>query len=648
MIGQQIGNYRLVKLLGAGGMGMVYEAVHDGIGGRAAIKVLRPEIASHKDATQRFFSEARAANLVAHPAIVHIFDCGYTAAGTAYLTMEYLEGETLKQRLDRLRILTVSEAIRIVRQVASGLHAAHQRSVIHRDLKPDNLMIVPDSELPGGERVKILDFGVAKISEGLGDQTRTGMVMGTPAYMAPEQCREAKLATDRSDVYSLGVILYQTLAGQPPFVGEYAGDVMAMQMMKEPPPLSQFCPLLQRPVVEFVHRLLEKKPALRPGMEEVIRELQRLYDLIVGSQTQGLRLDQLASSPVLAQSAVRPAIRQQTEALTAEEIRRFAQSANQPVDSSRNPVVRSGPEPVAERPTTPLSMVHLVRSTAAPLEPEGEPTALSISPALAQVARAKAVVTPLSPSQKTPNLDASAKPDGRFGRASTSSTVTLAAGQHQSRFPTRVLVPGIVAFVALSGLALFVSVRTTSVGSIKPTETRGTPAPPVSAKLDTPKESPIPHQEQPSAASLATDQDPPEATESKQPAERTLMRDESWRRAYRAYSAGQWVDAIKFGSQCSGTGESKFKCPWIVAMASCQLIRSEDDHNGKIDRAKLLADALTALRAQEKSELIADVDKACEKPFPAVPAPEKAPQPESTPQKFIIPSEIRDPFQGLR
>ena len=142
MIGQQIGNYRLVKLLGSGGMGMVYEAIHDGIGGRAAIKVLRPEIALHKEATQRFFSEARAANLISHPGIVHIFDCGYAASGTAYLAMEFLEGESLRQRLERLRTLTVSEAIRIARQVASALHAAHQSGVIHRDLKPDKITSV--------------------------------------------------------------------------------------------------------------------------------------------------------------------------------------------------------------------------------------------------------------------------------------------------------------------------------------------------------------------------------------------------------------------------------------------------------------------------------------------------------------------------
>lgn len=179
MLGQKIGNYRLIRLLGTGGMGMVYESVHEGIGGRAAIKVLRPEIASNEDTTQRFFSEARAANLIAHPGIVHIFDCGYTSSGIAYLTMEFLEGETLRQRLDRQRVLNVSDALRLLRQVALALQSAHARSVIHRDLKPDNLMLIRDAELVGGERVKILDFGIAKISEGLAEQTRTGMLMGT-------------------------------------------------------------------------------------------------------------------------------------------------------------------------------------------------------------------------------------------------------------------------------------------------------------------------------------------------------------------------------------------------------------------------------------------------------------------------------------
>ena len=608
MLGQRIGNYRIVKLLGAGGMGMVYEAVHDGIGGRAAIKVLRAEIASHKDATQRFFSEARAANLVAHPGIVHIFDCGYTASGTAYLTMEFLEGETLKQRLDRLHVLTVSEAFRIVRQVAAALHAAHQRSVIHRDLKPDNLMLVRDAELPGGERVKILDFGVAKISEGLGDQTRTGMVMGTPAYMAPEQCREAKLATDRSDVYSLGVILYQVLAGQPPFVGEYAGDVMAMQMMQEPPPLSQFCPRLQRQVVSFVHRLLEKKPALRPGMEEILRELSRLHDLVVGSLTQVPR-----------------------------------------------------PEPPESAAHNAVPILQLALPSTSTIDLAGEPTALSISPTANSPQRS--VAPSISPSQKTPNVAAD---HGRVDRSGVPAglpaahTVTLAAGQHQRRRTSRVLLPGVVALVCVAGTALYVTLRASSLVTAdakrEPTATNPTlptralgasvPSGPTSvakrAELRPLSPDPSePTESNPSAKKSA------EPTESNPIAEKLPLRDDTWKRAYRAYVAGQWGDAIKLAGQCSSVGDSRFKCPWIVAMATCQLIKAGDDHYGKLDPAKLLAEALTSLRSQDKADLIAEVDKACEKAGPSASSERQQP-PASPPPRPAIPSEIRDPFQGLR
>jgi serine/threonine-protein kinase len=160
-IGQKIGNHRLVRVLGRGGMGMVFEAVHDGVLGRAAIKILRPDVTSRADVTTRFFNEARAANSVNHPGIVRIFDCGFTEAGVAYLSMEFLEGESLRTRLAREHQLPVKTALRIARQIASALFAAHRVNIIHRDLKPDNVMLVPDPDVPGGERVKILDFGIA-------------------------------------------------------------------------------------------------------------------------------------------------------------------------------------------------------------------------------------------------------------------------------------------------------------------------------------------------------------------------------------------------------------------------------------------------------------------------------------------------------
>jgi len=289
MIGEYIGNYRLTRLLGEGGMGMVYQAVHDGVGGQAAIKILRPEVAQKKDATTRLFNEARAANSIPHPGIVRIFDCGYTSQGVAYLAMEYLAGESLRSRIDRERSLSVADALRIARQIASVLQAAHSRQVVHRDLKPDNIMLVPDPELPGGERVKLLDFGVAKLAETLNAEpmlTRSDMLMGTPTYMAPEQCRGAKHVTDRSDVYSLGVILYQMLAGKPPFTGDTVGELIAMHLADSEPALTEIAPHVDPEICALVHLMLRKKPAERPSVETVALELKRLLILI--SQAEGM------------------------------------------------------------------------------------------------------------------------------------------------------------------------------------------------------------------------------------------------------------------------------------------------------------------------------------------------------------------------
>ncbi|MBL9006103.1 MAG: protein kinase [Myxococcales bacterium] len=369
MIGEFIGNYRLVRLLGEGGMGMVYEAIHEGVGGRAAIKVLRPEIASQKEITARFFNEARAANSISHPGIIHIFDSGYTTNGIAYLTMEFLEGESLKSRIERVRVLTVLETLRVGHQVASALAAAHRKQVIHRDLKPDNLMLVKDPDVPGGERVKILDFGIAKIVETLSSQpvrTRSDMLMGTPTYMAPEQCQGAKSVTDRSDVYSMGVMLYQLLAGSPPFVSERVVGLLALHVSEEPPPLLQRLPQLDPNVAVLVHSMLRKPPDERPSMEEVFRSILRLLNSIANSPTQPPRpsspslsgnvaVPSLLDRSAVASSALPPAERQTVQgrqAVTTPTIR-----AEQPpaAQASRTDATASGDQ----RPTQPLSLINV-------------------------------------------------------------------------------------------------------------------------------------------------------------------------------------------------------------------------------------------------------------------------------------------------
>jgi serine/threonine-protein kinase len=283
LIGQFVGNYKIMRLLGEGGMGMVFEAVHGSVGGQAAIKILRPEVAKRHDIITRFFNEARAANSISHPGIVHIYDCGYTASGIAYLTMEFLAGSSLRARMEASPRLPSSDALRIARQIAAALQAAHQRNVIHRDLKPDNVMLVPDADLPGGERVKVLDFGIAKMADTLAAeplQTRSDMLMGTPTYMSPEQCRGGKHVTAKSDVYSLGIILYQMLAGKPPFVGDSIGELIAMHLADEPPKLLSVAPYLDPQLALLVHSMLDKNASSRPNMAEACRALHDVLNAL--------------------------------------------------------------------------------------------------------------------------------------------------------------------------------------------------------------------------------------------------------------------------------------------------------------------------------------------------------------------------------
>ncbi len=280
MTGRIVAGYRLARKVGEGGMGSVYEAIHQGIGRRAAVKLLSPELAREPEIIDRFFNEARAVNIVRHPDIVNISDLGQMPDGTAYLVMEYLEGESLSLRLHRVGKLPLPEALRLSRQIASALHAVHEQGVVHRDLKPDNVMIIADPESHAGERAKLLDFGIAKLAEEhqrLGPRqvkTRVGMVLGTPVYMSPEQCRGADQVDAKADVYSLGVMVYQMLSGHPPFVAEGEGELMAAHIYEEPVPLCDVLPGVPLPLSDLVHQMLDKDRALRPTMAQVVNRLE--------------------------------------------------------------------------------------------------------------------------------------------------------------------------------------------------------------------------------------------------------------------------------------------------------------------------------------------------------------------------------------
>jgi serine/threonine-protein kinase len=286
-IGESVGSYRLLGAIGSGGMGVVFVAEHLLLGRRAAIKFLHPHVSNEPDMVERFFNEARAASAVKHPGIVEVYDFGYLD-GMAYLVMEYLDGESLLSHLRVEGLLKLDQAIGIARKVAAALAAAHDAGVVHRDLKPDNIFLVRDAADVAPEaraRVCLLDFGVAKLLRSDGSfsasATASGVLVGTPAYMSPEQCRGGGQIDGRSDLYSLGCVLYGMLAGRPPFLGEGGGDVIAHHIFVVPEPPSAHAPAVPAELDAVVMRLLEKEAGKRfQSARELGRALADLADRI--------------------------------------------------------------------------------------------------------------------------------------------------------------------------------------------------------------------------------------------------------------------------------------------------------------------------------------------------------------------------------
>ncbi len=264
MLGTTVGSYRITDQVAVGGMGTVYRAEHTLIGRIAAVKILHPEMSGNREIVNRFFNEAKATTTIKHPGIVEVFDFGYMPSGHAFLVMEYLEGEPLSHRIKSRGTCSEPEAAMLMRGVCSALAAAHAKGIVHRDLKPDNIFVVPDPDSPTGERTKILDFGIAKLTDiGLaGSATKTGAVMGTPTYMSPEQCKGTGQVDHRADLYSIGCMLYELISGRPPFINHGAGELIGSHLFVEPEQLSMHArvsPELER----LVMSLLQKRPELR-------------------------------------------------------------------------------------------------------------------------------------------------------------------------------------------------------------------------------------------------------------------------------------------------------------------------------------------------------------------------------------------------
>jgi len=255
LVGSAVGSFRVVRLLGRGGMGTVYLAEHPVIGSRVAIKFLHESMATSPELVARFYDEARAVNRIGHENIVGIFDLSMLPPNRYYIVMEYLDGEALSSLL-RQGAVSLDEGLAILGQLCDALHCAHERGVVHRDLKPDNVFVL---RRRGAAFVKLLDFGIAKLRDApAGGQTAAGMIVGTPEYMAPEQC-DNRAVDARTDVYALGVMAYQMLAGVLPFSGSIA-QLLVAHLQETPRPPRSVNGLLPPALDDAILKAMRKRP----------------------------------------------------------------------------------------------------------------------------------------------------------------------------------------------------------------------------------------------------------------------------------------------------------------------------------------------------------------------------------------------------
>ncbi|HEU5060973.1 MAG TPA: serine/threonine-protein kinase, partial [Kofleriaceae bacterium] len=267
------GRYRVIDVVGEGGMGTVYLAEHQLIKRRVAVKVLRPDLASDANVIKRFMNEARAAGTLGHPNIVESTDMGFIDRTVPYIVFEYLEGSLLTDEIARLGRLPVRRAVKITRQIASALGAAHHAGIVHRDLKSDNIFLTDRGEMM--DHVKVLDFGISKFLEAGDDRTRRGMVMGTPEFMAPEQITDPDSVDVRSDVYALGATLYEMLAGRRAFTNDDPRTLLHRIVHTDAPDIER--PDLPRGLHDLVFKMMAKNPDHRPQEMADVDAILDLY-----------------------------------------------------------------------------------------------------------------------------------------------------------------------------------------------------------------------------------------------------------------------------------------------------------------------------------------------------------------------------------
>ena len=267
-----VGSYRIVKTIGRGGMGSVFEAIHTVLRRRAAIKVMHGELRKQPGMATRMVQEAAILDDIRHPGIVRVYECNLLPDHRPFIAVELVEGDTLANRLSRCSKLPPIDVATLLSQLCDCLAAVHARGIVHRDLKPDNILLTPGNrEYP----LRIIDWGVARLGPA-GRLTLDGLTPGTPIYMSPEQAMGTNIAAP-CDIYSLGVIAYEALTGHPPFDGRTLAEVVCMHLTGEAAPLQEQCSAPAE-LCELIHRMLEKAPALRPGTIEV-RQISRALAL---------------------------------------------------------------------------------------------------------------------------------------------------------------------------------------------------------------------------------------------------------------------------------------------------------------------------------------------------------------------------------
>jgi serine/threonine-protein kinase len=327
LIGSIVGGYRVLDQVSVGGMGTIYRAEHMLIGRIVAIKVLHPELSTNREIINRFFNEAKATTTIKHPGIVEIFDFGYMESGHAYIVMEFLDGVTLSARSKQRGPMPEHDAALYLRGVCSALAAAHAKGIVHRDLKPDNIFLVPDLESPTGERSKLLDFGIAKLTDlGLaGTATKTGAVMGTPTYMSPEQCRGTGDVDHRADLYAIGCMFYELISGRPPFVNHGTGELLGSHLYVQPDRVSLHAPHVSPGTEALIMTLLDKQPERR------VQTARELADLLTEVAQRGARTPLVTPHDLTYRDSIPPA--------------RMVRSAHEPTVSHPMPMPTPIPTP---------------------------------------------------------------------------------------------------------------------------------------------------------------------------------------------------------------------------------------------------------------------------------------------------------------